>query len=52
MEAFDEYVTQRIDSVREDIAKQIEDIDLNSRDFQSLNALGMKLIVLKIVRGK
>ena len=50
MATFDEYVTKRIEDVREEMARRIEDIDLNSSEFQSLNAVGMKMIALKIVR--
>ena len=36
--------------LREQIAKEIEEIDIDSPS--QLNALGMKMLVLDIVRGK
>lgn len=36
--------------LREQIAKEIEEIDINTPS--QLNALGMKMLVLDIVRGK
>lgn len=41
-----------VKAVREEIAKQINEIDLNSKDYVSLNALGMKMIAIKIIEGK
>lgn len=38
--------------IREKIAKEIEAIDLNEGSNKSLNAVGMKMIVLDMIRGK
>jgi hypothetical protein len=39
-----------VKEIRDSIIKQIEEIDINSPS--QLNALGMKMLVLDIVRGK
>jgi hypothetical protein len=42
-----------VKAVRESLAKEIEAVSLNSGDPNAqLNALGMKMLVLDIVRGK
>lgn len=41
-----------VKAVREEIAKQISAIDLGAKDYVSLNALGMKMIAIKIAEGK
>jgi len=41
-----------VKAVREEIAKQIEAIDLNEGSNKSLNAVGMKSIAINIARGK
>lgn len=41
-----------VKQVRESLAKEIESIDLNEGSNVHLNALGMKILVLDIIRGK
>ena len=41
-----------VKQVRESIAREIESIDLKEGSNVHLNALGMKMLVLDIVRGK
>lgn len=38
--------------LRDKIAKEIQDFDLNEGSNKSLNALGMKMIAIDIVKGK
>ena len=46
----EEYYTYVDDYIRKNICQEIEEIDINTPS--QLNALGMKMLVLDIVRGK
>ncbi len=41
-----------VKAVKEDIISKVEAIDIHAAENNSLNALGMKMIVLDILRGK
>jgi hypothetical protein len=48
----EEYYTYIDQHIRKKLCQEIEAIDLNEGSNKSLNALGMKMVVLDIIKGK